>query len=168
MSYVSIGSLDGAREGAPPAVGGEGVERLEGVDGLRDETPSRWESKIWEIKIEQVNFSGLHAAVEPACGRGSAPHSAQKKATIRRGGSWISDSCDAEHPSELDVFHIGKYLQRDYHPTLSEEVITATATRGSRRMQTMTCSRGVLRVRHVHQTTLPELGPQRPLCHVAS
>ena len=29
---VSIGRIDGAREGAPPAVGGELVEPLEGVD----------------------------------------------------------------------------------------------------------------------------------------
>ena len=53
----SNGSFEAAREGEPPATGGEGVERLEGVDGLCETRFGRGgKSKIWEIKIEQVNF----------------------------------------------------------------------------------------------------------------
>ena len=54
----SNGSLEGAREGGPPATGGERVERLEGVDGLcATRFRRRGKSKIWEIsKLEHVNF----------------------------------------------------------------------------------------------------------------
>ena len=37
---------------------------------------------------------------------------------------------DTQHHSEPDVSQIGKYLQREHHLTLSEEVITTTAKEG--------------------------------------
>ena len=54
----------------------------------------------------------------------SPPRAAQTKVneqTQRR--MELFDSCDVEHRWERDVYQIGKYLQREHHPTLSDEVI---------------------------------------------
>ena len=41
----------------------------------------------------------------------------------------LFDSCHMQHRSELDVDQICKYLQREHHLTLSEEVIKHPTTR---------------------------------------
>ena len=65
----------------------------------------------------------MDGADEPARGRGSAPNAAQKKVNEQTQQLLELLDSDTEHCSELDVFQIGKYLQREHRLTLSEEVI---------------------------------------------
>ena len=96
---------------------------------MRDEIPSRGESKIWERK----NRAGQFLKCE--CGRrtGMRPRQGHRAKEVNEPTHRLLelvDSRDAEYRSELDVNQIGKDLQRENHRTLSEEVIT-TPTRRS-------------------------------------
>ena len=52
----------------------------------------------------------MHAAVEPACGRGQ--RATQQKVNEQMQRFLVLFDNDAEDRSELDVYQIGKYLQR--------------------------------------------------------
>ena len=58
----------------------------------------------------------MHAAVEPA----STPRAAQQKVNEQTQRLLELFDNDTEHRSELDASLIAKYLQREYHGTLSE------------------------------------------------
>ena len=150
------------------APGKQRVERLEGVDDLCETRFRRAGKTILEIsKIEHVNFRSVHAAVEPACGQGERAVRLATEVQEQTHRLPVLFDNVTEHRSELDVNQIGKYLQREHHLTLSEEVIKTTATRRSWRTQ-KGLAREFVAFDRVIETNLPEFEPQRPLHHAAA
>ena len=84
---------------------------------MRDEIRSRWEKQDLRDKNRAGQFQNCAFTVGHACGRGK--HTAQQKVNEQKQRFLeLFDRPETEHRSELDVYQIGKYLQREYRLSL--------------------------------------------------